>query len=170
MTDPSTKCEILGQFHPSTLRHFERAHMISCELDPTQVRHDNEDTSRQERCERWVLNEIDHFPRDLASWEGSIKYDSGSSTRVDSYSGVHYPPPSNHQLACRAVKSAKNLESWTSTSSSAFTPAFVRQQQRQSALRDPDGIETPRSSCGTEHDSGEKSGDIEPGLGTFKSK
>ena len=164
--DTSGKNDILGHFHPSALRHFERAHMMAGELDPAMCRQDDEQSTRQERCKQWVMNECACLPRDLASWEGSIRYESGSA-KFDScsaYSGVLDSCRSNHQLFLHALKAAQNLESWTSARSPTFASTNAKQSEKISPLHDLNGIEAPRSSIGTDHESGEHHGQ-KPGHG-----
>jgi hypothetical protein len=156
--DSSKKSEILVHFHPSALRHFERAHMIAGDLDLLQPCLREEQSIRQERCKQWVLNESEHLTNDLASWDCSVKYDSGSG-RLDSgslYSGAldscrSCPPV--HQI--NVIKASKNLESWTS----ARSPPLCCAQTcaRPSPISPPiasetSGIEAPRSLLSAGHE------------------
>lgn len=154
-----SKSEILVHFHPSALRHFERTHMISGELDLSQTHKDDEHSTRQERCKQWVLNESGCYPRDLASWEGSIRYDSGGSAKLDSisgYSGILDSCRSNLAFY-HTIKPAQNLESWTSARSPTIFPAScAKPQERIHMSHDMNMIEAPKS--GTDHDSGETGG------------
>ena len=173
--DTSGRSDILGHFHPSAWRHFERAHMMAGELDPAMCKQDDEQSSKQERCKQWVLNECGCLPRDLASWEGSVRYESGASARLDSFSGLGYSGmldsvKSNHPLFFHGLKAPQNLESWTSARSPTFTPANAKHQEKTTTLTDVNGIEAPRSSVGTEHGYGDNHVQDTPADNSSKSR
>jgi hypothetical protein len=156
ITACENKSDILVHFHPSALRHFERTHMMSGELDLSQAPRDDDHSTRQERCKQWVLNESGYYPRDLASWEGSIRYDSGSSAKLDSVSGY-----SGILDSCRSniamYHCTKHLESWTSARSPTIIPSTcAKSTERSHVLHESNVIEAPRS--GTDQDSGENGG------------
>ena len=145
-SDPEDKSNVLDCLHPSALRHFERAHMIARDLDISQSTIDKEQSAN--RCRQWVLNESGNCPRDVASWDGSIKYDSHEgSGRLEMYS-VHSGALDSYRsgLVCPAKALAQNLESWNSSRS----PTMCHTQAGTKSERPPDsdvnGIEAPRSS------------------------
>ena len=155
--DSTTKSEILVHFHPSALRHFERAHMIAGDLDLSQSRL-SEDISRQERCKQWVFNESGPSPKGLASWDGSVKYESGSG-RLDSCSVYSSVLDSCRSCTAgpqiHAIKAAKNLESWTSARSPPLCCAQTCTRPSPAIASETNGIEAPCSSYSEGHDAGE---------------
>jgi hypothetical protein len=119
--EPTKQSSVLDCFHQSALRHFERAHMIACDLDIAQrcpVSAESAD-DRKQRCEQWVLNESGQCPREVASWDGSVNYDSiEGSGRLDScsaYAGLLDSCRSG-PLEVIPIKTLPVLESWNSTS------------------------------------------------------
>ena len=143
-------CEILVHFHPSTLRHFERAHMLAADFtfNLDQSHREDESTVREERCKQWVMSNRGNFPKDMSSWDGSIKYDSGGSTRFDSgsgYNGVLDSLSSCHAGRC-CGKLARCLESWGSAQSPFLQPYPSEIQLARISNLDSNGIEAPRSS------------------------
>jgi hypothetical protein len=126
----ATPCEsakqssVLNCFHQSALRHFERAHMIACDLNiaqssPVAVQSAN-DTN--ERCKQWVLNESGQCPSEVASWDGSVNYDSNEGNgRLDScsaYAGLLDSCRSGHDII--PIKALPVLESWNSSRSTSM--------------------------------------------------
>jgi hypothetical protein len=147
--DSSKKSEILVRFHPSTLRHFERAHMLAGDLDLSQRCFSEEHSTKQERCKQWVLNESGPFTKGLASWDGSVKYDSetgrldsGSlcSVALDSFKSCSAGPQ------IYAKKNSQNLESWTSARSPPLCCAQTCARPSPTIAFETNGIEAPRSS------------------------
>ena len=148
--------QMLDHFHPSTLRHFERAHMISGEFHITDSTQDEESASKLERCQQWVMRESGCFPRDLASWDGSIKYDSGNSMILESYAGELMTCQSKHDSCCHLIKATQNIESWTSTMSLRIIPVFSQQQEKAVITNDPNLMEELLPLLEPEDDCGEK--------------
>jgi hypothetical protein len=146
--DSSKKSEILVHFHPSALRHFERAQMIASDLDRSLHFLNEEQSTRQERCKQWVLNGIGHFTKDLASWDGSVKYESGSG-RLDSgslYSGVldsYRSCPGGAQI--NVIKVPQNLESWTSVRSPPLCCTQTCARPSPIIASETNAIEPPQS-------------------------
>ena len=119
--------------------------MTSGELLVTST-YDDEQIARQERCKQWVLDESSCAPRELASWEGSIRYDSGTSARLESYPVGFDSVRSMQPLSSHALKTAQNIESWTSARSPTTTPALAKQQDRQISVQDCSALEAFRTS------------------------
>ena len=117
---------VLDCFHQSALRHFERAHMIATDLDISQRCPVTEHSAheRDERCKQWVLNESGQCPTEVASWDGSINYDSHEgSGRLDScsaYAGL-LDSCRSALVGIMPIKTVPNLESWTSSRSHSMS-------------------------------------------------
>ncbi len=156
--DSDQKCDLLVHFHPSALRHFERAHMIAEDLDLSHSFLKEVQSTKQERCKQWVLNELGTFSKDLASWDCSVKYDSGSG-RLDScsvYSGVLDSCRSCPAgLPVNASKIAQNLESWTSVRSPPVCFAQMCARPSPTIASDMNGIDVPRLGASSGHEPGD---------------
>jgi hypothetical protein len=150
-SDSGDRSHVLDYFHPSALRHFERAHMIARDLDISLRTADADQSAqdREKRCKQWVMNESGNCPRDVASWDGSIKYDSqegsGRSDVCSAHSGLLESYRSG-LVSQNQTKALQNLESWNSSHS----PTMGHTQACTKSERPPDldlnGIEAPQSS------------------------
>ncbi len=113
---------VLNYFHQSALRHFERAHMIAHDLNIPQSRPVDEQSANDpdERCKQWVLSESGQCPSEVASWDGSVNYDSnGACGRLESccsYAGLLDSCRSG-PVGLIPRKTIPNLESWNSSRS-----------------------------------------------------
>jgi hypothetical protein len=147
----SDKRNVLDFLHPSALRHFERAHMIARDLDISLKTTDTDQSAhdRETRCKQWVLNESGNCPRDVASWDGSIKYDShegsgrldlcsANSGVLDSYR-IGLAPQSQ-------MKTVQNLESWTSSHSPTMCHTQAGTKSERPSDSHVNGTTGPRSS------------------------
>jgi hypothetical protein len=119
---PEKQKSVLDSFHQSALRHFERAHMLANDLDVAHRCPVTEQSAnyRDQRCKQWVLNESGQCPSEVASWDGSINYDSHEgSGRLDScsaYAGL-FDSYRSAPAGIIPMKTVQSLESWTSSRS-----------------------------------------------------
>uniref|UniRef100_A0A7S0M115 Uncharacterized protein n=1 Tax=Cryptomonas curvata TaxID=233186 RepID=A0A7S0M115_9CRYP len=120
--DSAGQSSVLDCFHQSALRHFERAHMIAHDLDMSQscAVAAQPANDMNERCKQWVLDESGQCPREVASWDGSVNYDShegnGPLESCSAYAGLLdscISPVSGPFF----MIPTKTVESWTSSRS-----------------------------------------------------
>jgi hypothetical protein len=94
--------------------------MLAADFKVNQDQNNREDesTSREERCKQWVVSNSGIAPKDMSSWDGSTKYDSGGSLNFEFCSGcseVLDSLRSCHAGCCGNL--ARCFESWTSARS-----------------------------------------------------
>ncbi len=141
---------VLDCLHPSALRHFERAHMIARDLDISLSTTDADQSAhdREKRCKQWVLNESGNCPRDVASWDGSIKYDSHEGSRRSELCSDHSGLLDSYRSGLvphGPAKAAQILESWNSSHSPTMCHTQACSKSERQSEADMNGKEAPRA-------------------------
>ena len=126
--------ELLNRFHHSALRHFERTCSVpshttdhsACPIAECRCPIYNElsvdgiqgemSSAKQQRCKEWVEMSLNTDTSGMASWDGSIKYESTKFAVLDSLllDSMEYNIQS---IALETSKGNNNLESWNSAPS-----------------------------------------------------
>ena len=129
--------------------------MIACDLVISESRSVDVQSAGDpaERCKQWVLNESGQCPSEVASWDGSVNYESqGGCGRLDScsaYAGLLDSCRSPIGLVPR--KPIPNLESWNSSRSPPMCHAQVCAKPELAIYpSDFNEIEVPQASSSTD--------------------